>query len=767
MSLKMIAGNTLVPRPYLKKWARWLAQLQEITQADAIWLMSLQGDRLQTVLDSGQPSLDQRTAASELANRLAEQAITARAVVEEYCAEVGCCCVSVPLCWPDASVYGALVLMAGKDGRSLLEWLRHMLESDFRTLHFVRAIDQHKNLLETRIAERTDDLRMANERLAQELSLTQRTAQLLRQMVIHVPGGDEHGYFHKLVQQLVQMLRAEHAFVALIDDQDPSRASTISCYSGNDWHANFNFEIAKTPCSHVHKRRGVFTSCDLDSEFPETQAQFGLQAETYLGVPLLDEAGCTLGVMAAMGGGDMLEAHLANEVIELLAARTGSEILRMHTEDELRHLALHDSLTGLPNRIHFRGRLEQAIAQAERAHTHLAVLFIDLDEFKTINDSLGHDVGDRVLVQASKLLEASMRDMDSVARLGGDEFAALLPGADSLEADAVFQRIAKAMSTPLLSEGIELFLSASVGCSLYPDDGTDSGSLLRSADTAMYRAKALGKNQLQFYAQHSKQTIQRDLVVGNRLRKAINAGELYVVYQPKIDLRDGSLVGAEALCRWHDQELGEVSPGEFIPIAERAGIISDLGALVIKQVIADLQEWQCQQIEVPKVAVNVSAKQLQTTEFTQWLAESVRSAGLKPHHLVIELTESVLMERNDINLPVLAELVACGFRISVDDFGTGYSSLAYLKRMPISEIKIDRSFVEHLADDQGDQAIAAAILTLGHTLEHVVVAEGIENEQQLRVLRALHCDVGQGFLFHRPLSRTAFRELLMHGRGGK
>lgn len=448
--------------------------------------------------------------------------------------------------------------------------------------------------------------------------------------------------------------------------------------------------------------------------------------------------------------------------MEILAARTGSEILRMHTEDKLQHLALHDALTGLPNRNNLRDRLASAILQAERGHTPLAVLFIDLDEFKTINDSLGHDVGDRVLVQASKLLQACVREMDTVARLGGDEFAALLPGADTLEADAIFQRIVKAMSMPVFSDRLELFLSASVGCSLYPADGQDPNSLLRAADTAMYRAKALGKNQLQFYARHSKKTIQRDLVISNRLRKAIKKKDLYVVYQPKISLHDGTLEGAEALCRWNDQELGEVSPGEFIPIAERAGIIAELGVLVIEQVIADLREWRSQNLDVPKVAVNVSAKHLQSPGFLQWLLTIVHNAALKPYHLMIELTESVLMECNGTNLRVLTELVRCGFQISVDDFGTGYSSLAYLKRMPISEIKIDRCFVEHLADNHGDQAIAAAILTLGHTLGHIVVAEGLESEKQLSVLRSLRCDVGQGFLFHRPLQRSAFHELLTH-----
>lgn len=303
-SLRINTGKTHVPRPYLNKWARWLAQLQEITQARAIWLLRGQDGRLHTDFESGQATLEHRNYASELAKRLAVQAITTRATVEEHCQESDCCCVSVPLCWPDSSIYGALVLMAGCDGRGLLEWVRQLIEADFRTLHFVCAIDQHKNLLETRIAERTEDLRTLNERLAHELRMSQRTAQLLRQLVIHVPGSDEHGYFQTLVLQLVQMLDAEHAFVALLDAQNSSQANTISCYSANDWQENFSFTITSTPCVHVQRSRGVFSTSKLASDFPQAMTQLGLTAQAYLGVPLINETGRTIGVLAAMGGED-------------------------------------------------------------------------------------------------------------------------------------------------------------------------------------------------------------------------------------------------------------------------------------------------------------------------------------------------------------------------------------------------------------------------------------------------------------------------------
>ncbi|QPF74423.1 EAL domain-containing protein [Roseateles sp. DAIF2] len=756
--------NPHVPAAYLGKWRAWLQQLCEAFDAEMVIVSRLQEERLVPVLESGCTTLEQLPFLREAAGHLGRQAIAMRALVQLD--ESDGHGVGVPLCWPDRAVFGSLALFVHRarlrrPGQlRLVEMARQLFEADFRTLHFVRAIDEHKNLLETRIGERTQALSELNLRLEHELRLSQRTAQVLKQLVIGVPGSGGQSYFRQLVCELARLLGAEHAFVALLDPQQPQRARTIACYSGEAWRDKFEYEPEQTPCAQVLQRMAVFGARALAQDFPATAAQTGLPAESYLGAPLLDETGRAVGVLAALGGPALLEAHLAHEIMELLAARTGTEIRRMRAEDELRHMALQDELTGLPNRNNFKDRLSQAIAQAQRNGTRLALLFIDLDNFKTINDSLGHDVGDAVLVQIAQTLQACMRDMDTIARLGGDEFAALLPGVDSLQIDAVCRRIMQALRLPLVCQGYELFVSASIGCCLYPEDGLDQGNLTRAADAAMYRAKALGKNQLQFYALDIKQAIQRDLAVGNQLRKAIRDRRLHLAYQPKVRLDDGSLAGAEALCRWTDEELGRVSPAEFIPIAERSGVVADLGAQVIELAVADMVAWRAQGLAVPVVAVNVSAKQLQMAGFAAWLDELLRRQALPADRLLLELTEGVLMERNDANQQMLADLVERGFRISVDDFGTGYSSLAYLKRMPISEIKIDRSFVSHIAEDQGDQAIAAAILTLAHTLKLRVVAEGVEDRSQLHALRALDCDMAQGYFFHRPLEPAAFRALL-------
>ena len=731
-----------VPSAYLRKWRGLLQVLGEAFEADALILLRQRNERMEPVIESGRlapeamPPLRQAAALSGLKAVETQERVHGDTKSSEgrHCA--------VPLYWPDKIAYGSLSIFTASERSTallkLIDMARQLIESDFRSLHFVRAIDRHKDMLETRIAERTYELSGLNARLERELSLSLRTGEVLRQMVIGVPGSSGQSYFRQLVQQLALLLQAEHTFVALLRPEAPGQARTIAFYSHGTWQEKFEYAVAQTPCTEVMRRMKVLMTAELAQDYPAEPAS-PFNSASYIGAPLLNETGRAVGV---------------------LAARAGTEIRRMRAEDQLRRMALQDELTALPNRSNFKDRLNQALAQAERDGTQLALLFFDLDNFKTINDSLGHDVGDAVLVEFARTMSSCLREMDTIARLGGDEFAALVPCVDSLQIDMVCRRIMEALGRPLLCQDHELFISASIGCCLFPDDGHDPSSLIRAADAAMYRAKAMGKNQFQFYALDIKQAIQRDLTVGNRLRKAIRDRHLHLAYQPKIRLADGALTGAEALCRWTDAELDVVSPAEFIPVAERSGAISELGVLVIEMVIQDLLAWRRRGLALPVIAVNVSAKQLQGAGFARWLGGLLREHELSPANLAIELTEGVLMERSETNQQILAELVGLGFSISVDDFGTGYSSLAYLKRMPISELKIDRSFVRNLAEDPDDQAIAAAILTLAHTLKLSVVAEGVEDAHQLAVLQTLHCDAAQGYYFHKPLEPAVFSALL-------
>lgn len=424
------------------------------------------------------------------------------------------------------------------------------------------------------------------------------------------------------------------------------------------------------------------------------------------------------------------------------------------------YLACHDDLTKLANRMVFQDRLRQAIALARREDHLLAVLFIDLDNFKAINDNLGHDVGDLLLKEVAQRLLKYIRDADSVARLGGDEFAALLYNIDSQEVSAVCERIADALSQTFRIKENDLFVTASIGISLFPNDGDDDCTLLKNADVAMYHAKALGKNKFQFFADDIKQAVQRRHALENGLRLAQQKNLFRLHYQPKVRIADGTLVGAEALIRWDDPELGSISPAEFIPVAEKAGLIAGIGFFVISRAIEDIIDWCSNGLVPPPIAVNISPSQLHNDGFAAWLNDSLARAGLPTSSIVVELTEGALMDQGESGLKVLNGLASRGIKISIDDFGTGYSSLSYLKRMPIAELKIDRSFVDGIATDADDKAIAIAIISLAHTLGLTTVAEGVETEHQLAVLRMLGCETAQGYYFHRPMDQAHFRSLL-------
>jgi two-component system CheB/CheR fusion protein len=431
-----------------------------------------------------------------------------------------------------------------------------------------------------------------------------------------------------------------------------------------------------------------------------------------------------------------------------------------NSQHRLEYLAHHDDLTSLANRTVFQDRLQQAVALVRREHQLLAVLLIDLDNFKTINDTLGHETGDLLLKEVAQRLLTCIRDADTIARLGGDEFAALLYNIEPEEVSTVAQRIIDSLSQPIGLNRTELFITASIGITLFPNDGEDSGSLLKNADSAMYRAKEQGKNKFQYFSNEIKVVIQRRHTLENALRRALQAHGLRLHYQPKIELASNRLIGAEALLRWTDPELGPISPAEFIPVAEQAGLIGHIGQFVVKQAIADILAWGDAGLAAPPIALNISPSQLRNDSFALWLHERLAASSLSTSAIVVELTEGALMEQGDAGIQVLDSLASRGIKISIDDFGTGYSSLSYLKRMPISELKIDRSFVINLAEDPDSRAIASAILGLAHALGMRVVAEGVETAEQLAVLRQLDCDIAQGYFFHRPLEEASFRLLL-------
>ena len=432
----------------------------------------------------------------------------------------------------------------------------------------------------------------------------------------------------------------------------------------------------------------------------------------------------------------------------------------MLAEQRLLELSNYDSLTMLPNRLLFRDRLNTALTMARRNRSNLAVCFIDLDRFKGINESLGHQIGDLLLLEVSRRIQHCVRDSDTVSRFGGDEFALILPElADQQDSVIVAERIIESLGAPYHIDGHELFITASIGITLYPDDSDDPDVLQRNADTAMFRAKEEGRNNYQFFTTEMNANAMAKMTLERDLRYALDNEEFLLHYQPKVSCQTGRIIGFEALLRWQHAERGMVSPLDFIPMLEETGLIVAVGAWVLETACNQAQAWQQAGLGQLNIAVNVSGKQVDPQ-----LCATVRSAltnsGLAPAQLELELTESQLMKDAEGIISTLQQLKSTGLRISVDDFGTGYSSLAYLKRFPIDTLKIDRAFVRDLADDANDVSIAKAIITLAHSFNLKVVAEGVETEEQLELLIANHCDIIQGFYFSRPLPAAEATALL-------
>ncbi|NTV95610.1 MAG: EAL domain-containing protein [Thiobacillus sp.] len=432
--------------------------------------------------------------------------------------------------------------------------------------------------------------------------------------------------------------------------------------------------------------------------------------------------------------------------------------------ERMAHLAQHDFLTDLPNRALLTERLSQAIGQARRHRKQIALLFLDLDNFKDINDSLGHGVGDHLLHAVAARLVASARATDTVCRQGGDEFVILLAEIEQPEdAALVAEKLLAAFAVPHQVDGHELHVTLSIGISVYPGDGDNADILMQNADTALYQAKASGRNNFQFFRAEMNARAVRRLMIENSLRRAIRQGEFLLHYQPKIDLVSGAMCGAEALIRWQDPERGLTQPEQFVPIAEDSGLIVPIGRWVLREACRQVQAWLDASLPAVPVAVNISAVEFRHKDFLAGVAEILRETGLAPRYLELELTESILMHDGESSASVLDALKTMGVRLAIDDFGTGYSSLSYLKRFPIHTLKIDQSFVRDIASDADDATIVRAVIGMALNLKQRVIAEGIETGEQLAFLRALQCDEGQGFHFSYPLSAPDFARRLGGG----
>jgi diguanylate cyclase (GGDEF)-like protein len=558
--------------------------------------------------------------------------------------------------------------------------------------------------------------------------------------------------------------------VLLIDDDEDDYILTKDLLSEVEG-TKYELEWVETYSAGLKAlRRNNYDVCLLDYLLGE-----------HTGLELLREAidaGCKIPIILLTGKGahdvdikamkagaaDYLDKREINA--QLLERSIRYAIERKRAEERILRIAYYDSLTNLPNRVLFQDRLKQALAYAKRYKRNVAILFLDLDNFKRINDTLEHRLGDLLLKGVAERLANYLRRTDTiarqginaldntVARLGGDEFTILLTEINSLQdAAKVAQRILNILAQPFLLDRHEVFITASIGIAIYPSDGEDVDSLLKNADTAMYHAKDQGKNNFQFYKQSMGATAFERLNLENSLRKAMEREEFIVYYQPRMDIRAGKIIGTEALVRWKHPDKGLIPPAEFIPLAEETGIILPIDEWVLKTACEQNKAWQRLGFSRTRISVsmNLSGQQFRQENLIKVVAKVLDDSKLDPHYLELEITESVIMKNAETAVTMLHKLKDMGVQLSMDDFGTGYSSFSYLKRFPLDKVKIDRSFIKDISKKDQDAAIVKAIIAMAHTLKLRVIAEGVETEQQLAFLRKQGCDEMQGYLLSPPL----------------
>jgi len=514
----------------------------------------------------------------------------------------------------------------------------------------------------------------------------------------------------------------------------------------------------------AYRREAVFVA-DITTD-PRWEDYKGLAAEHGLrscwSTPILSHQGAILGTFAMYAKEVREPTEAEAGLIDVATHIAGIAIERKLAEDRIHFMANHDALTGLPNRTLLNDRLSQAVLYAQRYDRWVTVLFVDLDNFKFINDSLGHNAGDELLKTIAKRMVSCIRATDTVVRIGGDEFVIVLFDQPK-DADVISETVRKiqsAIAEPVRLEGHDLSVTSSIGIANYPNDGVDTDALLANADAALYRAKDVGRDNFQFYTSELNAKVHEKFLLQEELRNALARSELVLHYQPQVDLRTGRIFALEALVRWRHPKLGIVPPVKFIPMAEGTGLIVPIGDWVLREACRQNKAWQDSGLPPMVVSVNVSARQFREKDLVARVASVLKESGLDAEYLELEVTESLIMQDVDLAVVTMKKLKALGIQLSIDDFGTGYSSLSALKSFPVTRLKIDKSFVDGLLADENDRAVAGAVISLGQQLNMRVIAEGVETDAQAALLRNINCDEMQGYLFSKPLSAEGIEELL-------
>lgn len=593
-----------------------------------------------------------------------------------------------------------------------------------------------------------------NESLINTINEQQRFQHAVVSVATAVSAENGEAFLHQLTAHMAEALTAEVGFIALLDKQNPDIAHTLTLYVNGQCQDNFAYYLPGVPCHKVMIEQECIVHEGAAIMLPaETKGALSW-VNGYVGRRLDNSHGQPMGLIGVMFKKPLDDVDVVRNVVQIFAARAASELERQQDETRIRQLAFCDSETQLPNRAAFMRYLERVFA--DNKTTELALLLLNLNYFKEINDTAGHDLGDLVLQAVARRFTGSLIKGEYLARLGGDEFVVVCPGEGVRGALATAQRLSDSIALPFTLEQHSFQLSVGIGLSLYPQHAETPLELLKHADIAMYQAKQQ-KLAACVFEPWMGRVIAEQLHVAKRLASAIAEKQLSLHFQPQVDLYSRRLIGAEALCRWHDEELGEVSPGKFIPIAEERGMIVALGYWVIEEACRQLVEWREQGCIMPgQLAINVAAQQFKEDDLVANLLNSCAHLGVKASQLSLEITESGIMENPEKAIAMTELLKSQGLGISIDDFGTGYSSLAYLKRFAAAKIKIDISFVRDMLTSDNDRVIVATIIAMANTLGLETIAEGIEHQDQITALLAMGCTQGQGYYFDRPLAAEQF-----------
>ncbi len=579
-------------------------------------------------------------------------------------------------------------------------------------------------------------------------------------------------FFSAMTINMAKILHADSCGIVTTLPESANEVETLAYFHDGSIIPNLKYMLTDTPCESIIGKQPKTFSRDIQKIFPNDRHLHEQNIESYVGIPLYDSQNMPLGLLFAMFRKPIENTEFNESVMRIFAARTSAEIERTQTEKRIKHMAYYDDLTGLPNRVYLHDRIQQAIAHAERNNTRLAVMILDLDHFKKINDSLGHPVGDALLIEVAHRLKQCVRKEDTVARLGGDEFIILQSDFESRESainhiSHIANQLHDALKVHYTVSEHTLMITTSCGIAIYPDDGETAEQLIKHSDTALYKAKEHGRDGYQFFSSEMNAAAVKRLEMESAIHRAIKNNEFEVVYQPKVCISDNRIIGAEALLRWYDPEHGYISPDNFIPVADETGQIIQLGEFILHQACEQTSRFWCSDglcDEHNRLSINVSPRQFKQDDFIDKLQQILEQHQTRTDCIELEVTENILIEDTQDVSKKLQALKDIGIKISIDDFGTGYASLRYLQQLPIDMIKIDRSFITHINDNEGDLAIIKTIITMAKNLNIEIIAEGVETREQLLQLEQLGCPFYQGYYYSKPVSSDSFFKMLQQQR---